>query len=294
MSSSRTSDAAQPRRLALLVEYDGSAFSGSQAQAHARTVQGEMEAAIEAFTGERLRVAFAGRTDAGVHARGQVATWDTHTSHSTNTVYRALNAHLPEDLAVRSVAEVDATFEPRRAAVARQYRYRILHGRSRSPLRRRDCWHRRQRLDVEAMHAAASLLPVGQRRNWAAFAGPLDPGVSPERRLDRILVQREGANRLDITMEAESFLPHQVRRVVGALVRVGSGALTPQAFAELRAGPAGSAGPTAPALGLTLEAVRYPPGMVRWHGVDRDADRNTLDRDTVIRDDNEDVPPRQG
>lgn len=273
-----------PRRLALLVEYDGTAFAGSQAQpADQRTVQQTLETAIEAFTGETQRVRLAGRTDTGVHALGQVVTLDTRTSHSPARFRRALNHFLPSDVAVRSACVAPSDFEPRRHATSRLYRYVIEDGRPRSPLTRQLAWQRDDPLDSEAMAEAASLLPR-TRRDWSAFAGHLPAGRSTVRTLLRCEARRCSPHRIEVWMEADAFLPHQVRRTVGALERVGSGRLTPSAFARLVEAPPASAGPAAPPQGLTLIAVRYPPGLLDWEA---------LDTETVDWDDNEDVPPQR-
>ena len=266
------------RRLALLVEYDGTDFSGSQSQRGRRTVQDSLEHALAAYSGlrgllaykntERRRIALAGRTDAGVHARAQVAAIETSREDPAETVRDALNHYLPEDVAVRAACDVDADFDPRGDAVARCYRYRIQDGRSRAPLSRRDVWQRPRALDDRAMAQAAAALPRG-RRDWAAFAGSVDAnargrGATTLRTLLSLSVRRCGPHDLELTMEADAFLPHQVRRTAGALERVGAGALTPQEFAALVDAPASSVGPAAPPHGLTLEAVRYPPGAVDW------------------------------
>jgi tRNA pseudouridine38-40 synthase len=259
------------RRIALLVEYDGTAFAGSQAQDGQRTVQGVMENALYEFSGERQRVAFAGRTDAGVHALGQVVALRTATAHDPATFRRALNHFLPEDVTVRAVAEPPADFDPRRQAQSRVYRYEIDDGHERSALRRHRAWQLRQRLDEAAMDAAASALlrgPARGERDWAAFAGAVPDGYPTVRTLTRIDVRRCGPHRLTVTMEADGFLPHQVRRTVGALERVGRGKLSAQAFARLAEGPPSSAGPAAPPQGLTLLAVRYAPQTLTWDDVD--------------------------
>lgn len=258
-----------PRRFALLLEYDGTEFSGSQSQRGRRTVQDVLEAAVAAFAGAppgaggTRRAAFAGRTDAGVHARAQVAAVDLARAEPAATVRAALNHYLPEDVAVRAACEVAPDFDPRRGAVARRYAYRILDARPRSPLGRRDAWQRPRALDGRAMASAAAALPRG-RRDWSAFAGALPPGRPAVRTLLGLEVRRPRAHAIEVRMEADAFLPHQVRRTVGALERVGAGALAPEAFAALADAPAGSAGPAAPPHGLTLEAVRYPPGAVGW------------------------------
>ena len=250
------------RRIALLVEYDGTDFAGSQAQSDQRTVQDVLEAAVVEFTGEAQRTAFAGRTDAGVHARGQVATLITTTDHSPATFRRALNHFLPDDFVVRAASEVDRDFDPRRHASSRVYRYEIDSD-GREPLRRHRAWQRDRALDVAAMAEAVVALPRGDQ-DWAAFAGPVPEGYSTVRELMHIAVDRCTARILAVTMQASGFLPHQVRRTVGALVQVGDGALTPDQFADLIDGPPSSVGPTAPPQGLTLLQVHYPPGTIDW------------------------------
>jgi tRNA pseudouridine38-40 synthase len=244
------------RRIALLLEYEGTRFAGSQFQTNARTVQGELEAAIRKTTGEQARSAFAGRTDAGVHARGQVAAFSTASTLPPDTIAAALNHWLPEDIAVPAAAETSPDFDPRRHAVRRHYRYVIENGRSRPAFDRRFVWHIAQPLDDEAMAQAAHAL-VGEH-DFAAFASALeDPASSTVRRLECFDISRD-ATRLVIDAVANAFLPHQVRRMAGALAEVGRGKLTPSAYAALLAGPPSSAGPAAPAAGLTLIAVEYP------------------------------------
>lgn len=265
------------RRIALLVEYDGTEFAGSQAQLRQRTVQDVIEDALTSFTGERQRVRFAGRTDAGVHALGQVVTLDTQTAHAPARFIEALNRYLPFDVAVRAVCVVPLMFDPRRSAISRLYRYQIEDGRARSPLTWRTAWQFKAPLDAEAMARAAEALPRSAV-DWSAFAGRVPSDRSTVRTLAVCRVRRTASrqmpHRIEVQMEAQAFLPHQVRRMVGALAEVGAGRLTVQAFARLLDGAPSSAGPSAPPQGLTLVAVRYAQGMVDW-------------------DDNEDVPPQR-
>lgn len=252
------------RRLGLLLEYDGTAFAGSQLQPAVRTVQEVVEAALAQFTGRQTRIALAGRTDAGVHALGQVAALDIETAHAPEVVRDALNHFLPEDVAVRAAAEVAAGFDPRRHAVSRAYRYRIEDGQGRAPLTRHRAWQVERPLDVSAMAAALALLPVGVSQDWAAFGGAVATGYPTVRTLLDARVERCGPQAVQVTLEADGFLPHQVRLTVGALQRVGAGRLSPSEFAALVDGPPASAGPAAPPQGLTLVAVRYPPGTIEW------------------------------
>jgi tRNA pseudouridine38-40 synthase len=256
--SRQAEDAPSPageRRVALLVEYDGSAFAGSQLQSNARTVQGVLETAILKATEAPSRVAFAGRTDAGVHARGQVASFVTSSRLDAETLQRALNAWLPEDVTVRAIAEVALDFDPRRDARRRCYRYVIDNRASRPALDRGRAWHVAGELDVEAMAEAAHGL-VG-RHDFAAFASRLEEeGASTVRDLYCFAVARRGS-RVVLDVEANAFLPHQVRRMTGALIDVGRGKMSPGEYGELLNGPPSSAGPAAPPHGLYLMRVEY-------------------------------------
>ncbi len=246
------------RRFAATVSYDGTAFAGSQIQANARTVQGVLEEAVARLFGAPSRVRLAGRTDAGVHAVGQVAAWDADTRLPPATIGRALNAHLPEDVAVRDVREVDPGFDPRRWARRRCYRYTLLVAEVREPLLRRFAWHVGPRLDVEAMERAAAALPG--RRDFIACSGTLPPGRSSVRTVFRAGWEPDGCL-LRFEIEADAFLPQMVRRLVGALVRIGRGRDTVEEFVErLHAGAPASIGPTAPPWGLCLWSVSYDEG----------------------------------
>ena len=242
------------RRLALVLEYEGSRYGGSQLQKRTPSIQGELETALHKLTGERLRVALAGRTDAGVHAQGQVAALTTASTLETEVFVRGLNAWLPEEIAVRRAAEVPAGFDPRRHAASRTYRYTIYNAPVRSPLRRASAWHVVEPLDTAAMQEAAAGL-VGEH-DFAALSRR--EGVPTVRCLRRCELARQGPL-VTVELEANAFLRQQVRRTVGALVRVGRGRLSVAEFRALlrRAEPA-SAGPLAPAHGLCLLRVAYP------------------------------------
>jgi tRNA pseudouridine38-40 synthase len=255
------------RRMALVVEYDGTAYGGSQYQKNASTIQGELEKALKKLTGERTRLALAGRTDAGVHAKGQVVSFGTRAPYEPDVFVRALNAHLPEDIVVRSAHEVPLSFQVRRLAKRRWYRYLIYNGRQRPALRRGYCWHIAQPLDVEAMQEAAQQL-VGQH-DLAAFAAPSAPG-----RTVRTVYRAEVSRRRSWVMfdiEGNSFLTQQVRRTVGALVQVGLGRQTVEDFRRLLASAhKGAATLAAPPQGLCLMAVEYEG--LRGSGHEEDAD----------------------
>lgn len=237
----------------LLLEYDGAAYRGSQLQRNAPSIQGELEKALAKLSGEAVRVKLAGRTDAGVHARGQVASFVTAAPYGVGTFVRATNYHLPSDIAVRAAAEAHLAFDVRRHALSRLYRYTIYNGRQRSPLWARRSWHLPSPLETAAMQEAAAGL-VG-RHDFASFAPPT--GRRTERTVRRAEVRRRGPLVL-LEMEADAFLPQQVRRTAGALAQVGLGRLAVQEFQRLVEEPRpGAAGPTAPPQGLCLLRVRY-------------------------------------
>jgi len=248
------------KRFAATVAYDGRGFSGSQRQPSARTVQGELEAAAATLFGTPTPVAFAGRTDAGVHASGQVAAFNAETRHQAQTVERALNAHLPQDVAVRLVREVPGDFDPRRWARRRSYRYTIHQSDSRDPLSRHTAWHIEHPLDTRAMSEAAQAL--AGRQDFIACSGPLEPGRTSVRTVSKAGWSSHGCFLL-FDIEAEAFLPQMVRRIVGALVRVGGHRLEVEEFSRLlRQAEQGAIQPPAPPHGLCLREVLYHEGYL--------------------------------
>jgi tRNA pseudouridine38-40 synthase len=250
------------RRLALLLEYDGTAYGGSQYQENAPTVQGTLERALSRLTSEPIRVALAGRTDAGVHARGQVASFLTGSRHSVETFVRGTNALLPADISVQAAAEVPPDFNPRRDAVRRWYRYTLYLGRSRSALMRNRAWHVAERLDLPAMSTAAGFLAGSH--DFAAFAPPSEARRGSTRRevFRAAVTQSAGECLVHVDIEANAFLQRMVRRIVAALVEVGSGKRTSAEFRGLIEGARpGAAAATAPARGLCLMRVRYESGL---------------------------------
>jgi tRNA pseudouridine38-40 synthase len=242
------------------VSYDGEHFAGSQRQANARTVQGELERAAAAIFGVATRVELAGRTDSGVHAIGQVAAFSAHTRLDAATAGRALNAHLANDVAVRDVRPVPEGFDPRRWARRRWYRYTIWLAAERQPLLRRTSWHLEGNLDLSAMRKAAASLEGA--RDFIACSGQLEPGRTSVRTVFRTEWQARG-QLLTFDIEADAFLPQMVRRITGSLVRVGRGQLKGEEFAALLDGAKqGTVGPAAPAQGLCLRRVIYDEGYV--------------------------------
>ena len=235
------------------VEYDGTDLAGFQLQPGTRTVQGELEAALAHLCdGHRVRVAAAGRTDAGVHALGQVIAFDYGGRLSRAGLRRALDALLPKDVAVRALRRAPSDFQPRRA-VRREYRYSIWNG-ERSPLHERTALGIRQPLDVAAMERAGAVF-VG-RHDFAAFGGPL--GRHTMRTVHGVRVRREGATVM-IDIAADAFLRQMVRAIAAALIRVGRGVATVEdvAAALERSGTRAFAGEVAPAKGLCLRRVVY-------------------------------------
>jgi tRNA pseudouridine38-40 synthase len=241
-------------RYQLTVEYDGTDFHGWQVQAGARTVQGEIEAALARLLGSPVRVAAAGRTDAGVHAAGQVVAFSTSVSMPPDVVRRALNALTGADLAVSTVAHVDDAFDPRRAARSRRYVYRIWNRRPASPFWRRFAWHVPAALDIEAMARAAPLLEG--EHDFSSFRAAGCDADHPVRRVLRSTMVMDGAL-LRYEIEATAFLRHMVRNIVGTLVEIGRRQRPHDLVPLLAARDRTQAGATAPACGLCLDEVRY-------------------------------------
>ena len=243
-------------RLALIVEYDGAAYNGFQYQANAPSIQEELEKAIAALTGEMTRVKAAGRTDAGVHAVGQVVAFDTRSAHDTATTVRALNHHLPEDIAVRAAYRVEETFHPRRCAIGRVYRYTMLQRHVRSPLNRRRAFLLSGKLNLARMRVASRLFEG--EHDFASFAAPLeDKDASTVRRIFSAAVRKRG-DVIEFEVEGSSFLPHQVRRMAGALVDVGRGKIQlDELEAMIDRRPAVVPARALPPHGLCLVKVNY-------------------------------------
>ena len=244
-------------KIVLIMEYDGSHYHGFQLQAKLPTIQGEMEKALRKLTGEKIRVMAASRTDTGVHAREQVASIRTKSSLPAETFVKGLNYYLPRDIAVKDAFRVRGTFNARRDAISREYRYHILNYPTRSPMRRSFACLVRGDLNIEAMHEACRAL-VG-RHDFASFATRLESRQkSTVRRVYQASVERDG-ELIVFRIVANSFLPHQVRNTVGALLSVGRGKMTVADFYSIiEAKKPGLAGPMAPACGLCLIRVNYP------------------------------------
>lgn len=244
-------------KIALILEYNGRNYYGFQLQSGLPTVQGELETALGKLTGRASRVTAAGRTDAGVHARGQVASFRTDSGLPLSKFVSGLNHYLPDDIAVKAAYRADDDFDVRRAAVSREYNYYILNSPTPSPMRREFAHLVTGFLDVEAMNEACRAI-VG-RHDLASFVtGDWSWLKDTVRTVHRAEWTGEG-DMVVFGIEAGSFLPHQVRNTVGALLRVGLGQLEVSEFRRIAAAATpGLAGPTAPANGLCLMRVNYP------------------------------------
>jgi tRNA pseudouridine38-40 synthase len=246
-------------KVAALVEYDGTLFSGYQLQVGVRTVQGELEAAVQRLSGAVSRVQAASRTDTGVHAAGQVVSVWVREDMEPSTLVSGMNHYLPSDVAVKGACVIDGDFDVRRRAVVREYRYSIVTGATRRPTEERFALRVRERLDANLMRAAARLMQGVH--DLGSFATALEEDVSTVRLVHeaRILEER---GRLEVVLAANAFLRHQVRNTVGQLIRVGLGKCSVEEFAGLmREARPGAAGPAAPARGLCLMRVGYEAAL---------------------------------
>jgi tRNA pseudouridine38-40 synthase len=254
------------RNIALLLAYDGTDFVGSQWQNQGRSVQGALEDAWEELAQERRRFTLAGRTDAGVHAHGQVANVRTDTRHPLKTVQRGLNALLPEDVRVLGAREVELEFHARYSATRRDYRYLIDNSLAPLPTLRHLTLHVEGKLDVEAM--AEALPQLEGTHDFAAFAAQSPDQKSTVRTVHMARVgevELYGRRLIAIDLAANAFLQHMVRVIVGTALLVGRGRMTAAEFRRvLERRDRKAAGPTAAAHGLTLTTVSYPPELVRW------------------------------
>ncbi|MDO8933039.1 MAG: tRNA pseudouridine(38-40) synthase TruA [Rhodocyclaceae bacterium] len=244
-------------RIALGVEYDGSGFAGWQSQSHGNTVQDALEKALTAIADHPLRVVCAGRTDAGVHALGQVVHFDTTADRPDSAWVRGVNAHLPPQVAVGWARPVAAEFHARFSARSRTYRYLLLNRPVRPALLAGRCGWFHRPLDVAAMRAAAACL-VGEH-DFTAFRAAECQAKSPVKQLYRADIATEGEFVL-FEFHANAFLHHMIRNLVGSLVYIGKGKHPPQWLAELLAGRDRSrAAPTFDAAGLYFAGVEYDP-----------------------------------
>ena len=243
-------------QILLIIEYDGTGYHGFQWQNGLPSVQKELEKAIRKLTGERRRVISASRTDAGVHARGQVVGFKTGSQLPADKLLKGLNHYLPADVAVKAAYKVSDDFRVRRNAVSREYSYHILNSPTPSPISEGRAYRVANPLDITAMNRAAQTL-LGEHDFASFLSGDGSWLESTVRNVSRAEVARDG-ELVTFRIAANSFLPHQVRTTVGTLIRVGLGKMNLGQFRSIiEARQPGTAGPTAPACGLCLDRVNY-------------------------------------
>jgi tRNA pseudouridine38-40 synthase len=243
------------RNIKLTVRYDGTEFNGWQTQPGFRTVQETLEKAVAALTGEDIRVNASGRTDAGVHAVGQVVNFYTNSQHTPEVLVRAINAHLPPDVVVADVEDKPQSFDANRDALRKMYRYVIHDGEVPDPFLRKYAHHTRHKLDVAAMRRAAE--PLKGRHDFHSFETDWPNRMSSVRTISHLAVNRVG-DWIWLDVEADGFLYNMVRAIAGTLINVGRGYWPEsQVAAILQAEDRKEAGPTAPAHGLFLIRVTY-------------------------------------
>lgn len=211
-------------RLALIIEYDGSCYRGFQYQKNQPSIQEEIETAIHKLTSQTIKIRGAGRTDAGVHALGQVIALDLKSDLKVNQILTGLNHYLPRDIVVKTAYEVQKDFDPRRMAKSRTYKYSIINRKVRSPLQLRHSTLVRESLNIKDMRLAGELM-MGTHDFWS-FCGALDRSTdSTVRNISKIDILIIG-EKIEIEVEGNAFLPHQVRRMVGAIIDVGLGKIS--------------------------------------------------------------------
>lgn len=248
------------RNIKLIIEYDGTAYSGWQVQPNGITVQEVMERALCQMLGEPARLRSSGRTDAGVHARGMVACFNTERGLPLRAFREGLNTMLPNDIAVREVCEVPLPFNPRADAKCKHYRYTLLLDGLRSPLARHTAWRLGGKLNLEAMRAACALF-IGEH-DFAAFRASNCAAKTTVRKINSLDLVQEGSF-LHIDVNGTGFLKNMIRIIAGTIVEVGQGRRAPQDVARLlREGDRQVSGVTAPPQGLCLMQVFYPPELL--------------------------------
>lgn len=244
------------RNFKLVLEYDGASYHGWQRQQGVLTIQEVIESRLEVMLRNSIRVKASGRTDAGVHAEGQVVNFYSNTSMQAEEIQRGLNSLLPPDIVVLQAEEVPHSFHARFSASGKTYEYRILNRMVPSALERKFAWHIRRSLLTSPMRHCLNLITGSH--DFSAFMAAGSSVKSTERCLYRAELNHLESHRLVFVFEANGFLRHMVRNMVGTLVDVGKGVLTPEMFAEILASKdRRRAGMTAPAHGLYLKSVHY-------------------------------------
>ena len=241
-------------RLALIIEYEGTDYSGFQFQENASTIQGELEKSINCLTGDIVRIKGAGRTDAGVHAKNQVIAFDSKFSDDLEVYFRGINYYLPESISVKSIFEVSQDFDPRRDATSRVYKYTILNSDSSSPLLRRTTYFDSDYMDIEIMKKASQMF-LGVH-DFKKFCSPVKTGLSTVREIFDSKIDHENSL-ICYTVEGNAFLPRQVRRMVGSLLKIAKGKMNLDELFELICAKGDNISPSLPANGLCLEKVNY-------------------------------------
>jgi len=244
------------RNIRLTLEYDGTRYHGWQRQKNALTIQEVLETALARLCGDAVKLHGSGRTDAGVHALGQIANFRTLSHIPLKAFHAGLNSLLPPDIAVLEAAEVPPEFHARKSARAKTYEYRILNRPNRSPLHHHYGWWIAARLDLDAMAAAAALLPG--EHDFSAFRASGSGNRNPVRQISAARWQTHPGGWLRFTVTANGFLRGMVRSLVGTMVEIGRGKAPPEKLPELlRSGDRRLTGPTAPPQGLYLVEVVY-------------------------------------
>ena len=242
----------------LTIEYDGSRYHGWQHQKNERTIQGELEQALARLTAQPVVVIGSGRTDAGVHAEGQVASFHCDTRLSANELQKGLNSLTPDDIVIKRCEPAAETFHARYDAISKTYRYCILNRAVPPAVGRQYAWWIRKKLDVDRMRLAIDCI-IGTH-DFKAFEGSGSPRSTTERRVVRAVITKQKAQYLFCEIEADGFLRYMVRNLVGTLADVGLHRITPDDFKDILFSRNRSrAGITAPAKGLFLMAVKYEP-----------------------------------
>jgi tRNA pseudouridine38-40 synthase len=253
---SKTAKQTVPKNFKLIIEYDGSSYHGWQRQKNLRTIQGEIEKALIKMTGNKVSLTGSGRTDAGVHAFGQTANFHCDTDLFPEIFYKGLNGLLPDDIIIKECKEVDEKFHARYDVKSKTYSYRILNCHTPAAIGRQYAWFIRKKLDLHAMRLSIS--HITGMHDFKAFEGTGSPRSYTTRNILNTKIEQKDTSCLDIEIEANGFLKHMVRNIVGTLVNVGLRKITSDDFKRiLLSRDRNKAGVTAPPHGLFLMHVNY-------------------------------------